>query len=255
MRTGAIAALLCLACCAAQGQRLSPAELEARGVTFYAPFDERTTAAYARGNPEPTGLVNAQLVEGRRGQAVLTQKSKERELGKLEGRATSLNYDATGHLYGERGTIAYWFRPLFDADDPQIRSGSNSTGPYLVNVSAVEDTYYRQFIRANIKGGAFYLWVVDRDGGRHGPSYGEGIRTWKAGQWHHIVMTWDASQGMRFYDDGELKYSTWGEDPFPPATPLGIGVGGTAPVTRPGWTSAADAPMVTSPKVTDTPPQ
>ncbi|MFO8080756.1 MAG: LamG-like jellyroll fold domain-containing protein [Armatimonadota bacterium] len=223
------------------GQGLSEEGLEARGVTFHAPFDESVTAAHARGNPEPTNLINAQLVEGIRGQAVFTQKDKERELGKVAGRATSLNYDAAGHLHGERGTLAYWFQPHYDLDDPEIRSGSNSTGPYLVNVSSVEDTYYQQFIRANIKAGSFYMWLVDRDGGQHGANYGEGVRTWKAGQWHHIVMTWDASEGMRFYADGELEHSTWGDGAFPPATPLGIGVGGTAPTSRPGWTRAGDA--------------
>ncbi|MFP4248741.1 MAG: LamG-like jellyroll fold domain-containing protein [Armatimonadota bacterium] len=223
------------------GQGPAEEELEARGVTFYAPFDEGVTAVHARGNPEPTNLINAQLIEGIRGQAVFTQKDRERELGKVAGRATSLNYDATGHLHGERGTLAYWFQPHYDLDDPKIRSGSNSTGPYLVNVSSVEDTYYQQFIRANIKAGSFYMWLVDREGGQHGANYGEGVRTWKAGRWYHIVMTWDASEGMRFYADGELKHSTWGDGAYPPATPLGIGVGGTAPTSRPGWTRAADA--------------
>ncbi|NLO06005.1 MAG: hypothetical protein GX131_09300 [candidate division WS1 bacterium] len=241
MRNAIIMSLLTLICAVAWAQPLTPAEFDARGITFYAPYDVDTTAAYARGNPRPTSLLNARIVEGRIGQAVHTQKSKERELGKDEGAATSLNYDATGHLYGERGTVSYWFQPQYDLDDPEVRSGSGSTGPYLVNVSAVEDTYFQQFIRANIKGGSFYLWVVDREGGQHGPNYTEGINTWKAGDWRHIVMTWDASEGVRFYDNGELKYSTWGERPFPPATPLGIGVGGNPPVNRHGWTQAADA--------------
>ncbi|MEA3399835.1 MAG: LamG domain-containing protein [Armatimonadota bacterium] len=228
-------------CVACAGAQIDPAALEARGVTFYAPFEGEVAAHYARGDPEPISLVNVQFVEGRIGRAALTQRSKEAELGKVKGRATSLNYDATGNLYGERGTVAYWLQPLYDADDPTIRSGSNSTGPYLLNVSAVEDTYYRQFIRANIKGGAFYFWVVDRDGGQHGLSYGEGIRTWKAGEWHHIVMTWDAGQGMRFYDNGKMKYSTWGEDAYPPATPFRIGVGCGGPTARPQYTTSADA--------------
>ncbi|MCD6362118.1 MAG: hypothetical protein J7M38_14770 [Armatimonadetes bacterium] len=220
---------------------LTPAELDARGITFYAPFDGSAVAAYARGNPEPIYLDSVDWVEGRSGRAVLTKKGREAELGKTLGRAGGLNYDAAGHLYGERGTVAYWFRPRYDADDPAIRSGSNSTGPYLVNVSAREDTYYNQFIRAGIKGGSFYLWVVDATGKWHGPNYTEGIRTWKAGDWHHIVMTWDATQGMRFYDNGELKYSTWGDDPFPPATPWKIAVGAPGPTSRPQWTTCADA--------------
>ncbi len=240
MRRAIISALICLAGIA-QAQPPTPAEYEARGITFHASYDEGVTATWARGNPEPTALVNARIVSGRVGQAVLTQRDKETQLGKVEGRATSLNYDATGHLFGERGTVAFWFQPLYDLDDPEIRSGSNSTGPYLVNVSSVEDSYYQQFIRTNIKGGAFYIWVVDRDGGQHGPNYTEGIETWKSGEWRHLVITWDAAQGVRFYDNGVLKYSTWGERPFPPATPLGIGVGGTAPVDRAGWTTAADS--------------
>ncbi len=226
--------------CAAQ-EAPDARALAARGVTFYAPFEGSAEPAYARGNPEPTYVDSLEFVEGKIGQAVLTKRSRETELGKTKGRASGLNYSATGHLYGERGTLAYWFQPLYDADDPMIRSGSSSTGPYLVNVSSVEDTYYYQFIRANIKGGAFYFWVVDRDGHWHGPSYGEAIKTWKRGQWHHLVMTWDATQGMRFYDNGELKYSTWGEDAFPPATPYKIGVGAGGPRERPTYTTSADA--------------
>lgn len=222
-------------------QILSPAQMETRGITFYAPFDADATAAYARGNPQPIYLSAVEWVEGRFGQAALTKRSREAELGKVAGRATGLNYDAAGHLYGERGTLAYWFQPRYDADDPTIRSGSNSTGPDLVNVSAQEDTYYNQFIRAGIKGDSLYFWVVDASGKWHGPSYGEGIRTWKAGQWHHLVITWDATQGMRFYDNGVLKYSTWGQEQFPPATPWKIGVGAGPPTARPQWTNCADA--------------
>lgn len=236
-----VALMLSCALAPAVGQQLDPEELAARGVTFYASFDGSTSADYARGNPDPIAVTNIEFVEGRFGQAAYTQRSKEIELGKVRGRASSLNFDAAGHLFGERGTVAYWFQPQYDLDDPTIRSGSSSTGPDLVNVSAVEDTYYRQFIRAGIKGNSFYLWVVDRDGKWRGPSYAEGIQTWKRGQWQHIVMTWDATEGMRFYDNGELKYSTWGADPFPPATPYRIGVGTQPPIDRPGWTSCADA--------------
>ena len=128
MRHAIIAALVCLAGIA-HAQPLTPAEYEARGITFHAPYDEGVTATWARGNPQPTALVNARIVPGQVGQAVLTQRDKETQLGKVEGRATSLNYDATGHLFGERGTVAFWFQPLYDLDDPEIRSGSNSTGP------------------------------------------------------------------------------------------------------------------------------
>ncbi len=242
MRTSTVVLLLALLTAASGlAQPPDPADLDARGVTFYAAFDGDPVADYARGNPEPISLSSIAFVAGRVGQAVLTKKSREVELGKLEGRASSLNYDAAGHLFGERGTVAYWFRPGYDLDDPTVRSGSNSTGPYLVNVSALEDTYYNQFIRAGIKGGSFYMWVVDRDGAWHGPNFAEALRTWKQGEWHHIVMTWDAAQGMRLYADGVLKYSTWGDDPFPPATPWKIGVGAPPPTDRPSWTSGADA--------------
>lgn len=226
----------------AQAQQVpSTAALDSRGITFYAPLDGDAAAVHARGNPDPIYLDSVTWVEGKFGRAALARPSRERSLGKVRGRATGLNYDALGHLYGERGTLAYWCQPKYDADDPAIRSGSNSTGPALVNVSAVENTYARIFIRTNIKGGAFYFWVVDAVGAWHGCSYGHAIKTWKSGQWHHLVLTWDAAQGMRFYDNGELKYSTWGRDPFPPATPFRVGVGCNGPTARPESTRAADA--------------
>ena len=217
------------------------AELASRGVTFYAPFDGDPVAQYARGNPRPTFMDGVRWVDGKFGRAVLTRMSREATLGKIKGRATGLSYDAAGHLYGERGTLAYWFKPLYDADDPTIRSGYNSTGPYLINVSALEDTYARQFIRANIKGGSLYLWVVDLAGKSHGVNYREGIDTWKAGDRRHIVITWDATKGMRFYDNGEVQPSKWGRDAFRPATPWRIGVGSRGPTSRPQWTNQADA--------------
>ena len=216
-------------------------ELTRRGITFYAPFDGQTVARHARGNPRPVYEDGVQWVEGRFGRALLTQTDRVKELGKRAGQATSLAYDATGHLYGERGTLAYWFKPLYDADDPAIRSGSNSTGPHMINVSAVEDTYFRQFIRSNIKGPSLFMRVVDLAGRPHGRSYAEGLRTWKKGKWRHIALTWDATQGVRFYDNGSLKTSTWGKGPYRPATPWRIGVGSAGPTTRPRWTNQADS--------------
>ena len=103
--------------CAFAQDQMTPAEYVARGVTFHAPFDGSVEPAYASGNPAPLYLDSVDFVEGRIGQAALTKMGREATLGKTLGRASGLNYDAAGHLYGDRGTLAYWYQPRYDADE------------------------------------------------------------------------------------------------------------------------------------------
>ena len=81
------------------GQQAPDADaLAERGVTFYASFDGSVEPACARGNPKPVYLDSVDFVEGKIGQAVLTQRSRERELGKAKGRADGLVFSAAGAL-------------------------------------------------------------------------------------------------------------------------------------------------------------
>ena len=175
------------------------------GVTCYIPFEGDGSPQFTRTGSAPTYRDSLHFVDGKIGRGVLLRKSRERELGKTRGRASGLNFDATGLLYGERGAIAFWFQPQWDGDDPTIRSGSSSTGPSLFAVSSVEPTYYRQFIRMQIKAGSFYIWVVDASGKWHGPNYGAQVKAWRKEEWHHLVLTWDCERGVRFFDNGRRK--------------------------------------------------
>ena len=232
----------------AAGVSAAPFECDAKfaarhGITCYIPFEDTGAAQFTRTRAAPTYSDSLHFVPGRAGRAVLLRKSREREIGKTRGRASGLNFDATGLLYGERGAIAFWFQPQWDGGDPTIRSGSNSTGPSLIAVSSVEPTYFRQFIRMQIKGGAFYIWVVDATGKWHGPNYGAQVKTWRKGEWRHLALTWDCGKGVRFFDNGRLACDTWGKERWPPATPSTIGIGSGAPSGRPETVRAADMVM------------
>jgi len=213
------------------------------GITCRLSFEDTGIPEFSSPGAPPTYLDSLHFVDGPVDRAILLRTSRERELGKVEGRASGLNFDAAGLLYGEQGAMAFWFQPQWDGDDSTIRSGSNSTGPSLISVASIEPTYYEQFIRMQIKGGSFYIWVVDVDRKWHGPNYGTQLRTWRKGEWRHLAFTWHCEQGVRFFDNGELVYDTWGTERWKPATPKSIGVGSGAPTGRPQVVRGADMAM------------
>ena len=210
------------------------------GVTLYLPFEDTPQPQFSRTRSRPTYCDSVAFVDGKIGRAALLRRSREREWGKKRGRASGLNFDASGLLYGERGAVAFWFQPQWDGDDPTIRNGPNSTGPSLFSVSSLEPTYYQTFIRWQVKGGAFYIWVVDSDGKWHGPNYGGRVKEWRKGQWRHLAFTWDCAQGVRFFDNGCVAYDTWGKEQWVPATPWTIGIASPAPQGKPATVCAAD---------------
>lgn len=108
------------------------------GITCHLSFEGTGVPQFSRTGAKPTYMDSLDFVSGVTGRAVLLRQSRERELGKVKGRASGLNFDASGLLYGERGAIAFWFQPQWDGSDPGIRSGSHSTGPSLISVASVE---------------------------------------------------------------------------------------------------------------------
>ena len=235
-------ALLPAAVCGQAAQR-DGEMLAKRGVTFYMPFEDSAQPLFSRTWAKPTYCDSIHYVSGKVGRAASLRTSRERDEGKVKGRASGLNFDAAGILYGERGAVAFWFQPPWDGDDPTIRCTSNSTGPSLLGVSSVEPTYGRMFIRWQIKGGAFHIWVVDSEGKWHGPNYGRQVKQWRKGEWRHLALAWDCRKGVRFFDNGRLVYDTWGKEQWIPATPWTVGIGSDSPKGRPETVRAADLVM------------
>ncbi len=156
-------------------------------VLFYLPFEGNANAAYSAGEAPMGGRAATDALvyelEGQFEPGILGQ-------GELFDKA-GIEYLAEGNINQARGTLALWAR---------------------INWDGTRDDIYCTFF--GLKGwGLLYKytdqtimtfgWIKD-DGQYH---YGctAGIEHWKAGEWHHIAITWDAPAGVRrLYLDGEL---------------------------------------------------
>ncbi|MBN2450885.1 MAG: LamG domain-containing protein, partial [Lentisphaeria bacterium] len=125
----------------------------------------------------------------------------------VRGQAALLDADcrlpAAGHFDTRRGTIAFWLRPLWDGTDPAshvlfcIYGREDLPEPWL---------HSRWSIVA--QGGRLRAWVWgEGDGGRI--ELEADITAWRAGEWHHLALTWDgissgqADAVVRLTVDGE----------------------------------------------------
>ena len=158
---------------------------------FYAPFDSNTTAVVAGGNPKP--LRSAVTNEpGKAGMSVRTLKTYQ-----------ALSYDGRGNIDLNRGTMAFFFKPNFDVVEEEwspILSVETEIEGYWNSVNdliVIDKTLYSQFF----------------DIGRYTRRLPVGapvVGRWKKGEWVHLALTWDREQGVRVYENGEEKSSSWG---------------------------------------------
>ncbi len=166
----------------------------AEGLCFYLPLDGDANALVAKGNPmEMAEGVNAVFVEGKVGQGVhCGAKGQHRYLAYLVQSPHFLP-----NVRPEAGTIAFWVRPDWD--------GGEQTGDR-----------YRHFF--SIRSGLFYLYwhqgaltfsSTSRQLARHHYGPNASVAHWKAGEWHHLAVTWQRDPTTqrghkRLYVDGQL---------------------------------------------------
>ena len=202
----------------------SPEALAQRGITFYVPFENSAQPHHAHGERRFYIKYDVAFCEGKIGRGL-----------KVTGRrwgGTYLAYGLLGNLYGEQGTIAFWFKPGWRAGDPNIYTRSGGGGPPVCGIEAEE---VRGFLNIWFRG-MRCVWQL-RQRGRLPWSaqsqfvYQEPIRSWKAHQWHHMATTWHRDRGMRMYCDGKLVHHTWGkkDGAFEPYTPRALAVGAQSP--------------------------
>ncbi len=156
---------------------------------FYAPFDSNTTAVVAGGLAKPyTSAVTNE--PGKVGQSVRTLRTYQ-----------ALTYDGRGNIDLNRGTMAFFFKPNFDMVEEEWSP--------ILNVGTEIEGYWN---------GVFELIRIDQnlfsqffDVGRYTRRLGMPVvGRWKKGEWHHLAVTWDRQQGIRVYEDGVEKASSWG---------------------------------------------
>lgn len=123
--------------------------------------------------------------------------------GILIDSADVLNYAALNNFNNEKGTIAFWFKPSWNANDPL----ANFIWFFDTNIISTAAGQYRWSLS---KVGSDL--VFDVDGGTKNSlpvqlSAATSISDWKANELHYITAAWDNNTGIELYIDGALKKS------------------------------------------------
>ncbi|MFP3903415.1 MAG: LamG domain-containing protein, partial [Armatimonadota bacterium] len=110
----------------------------------------------------------------------------------LEGDA-HLRYRADGAFAKSAGTVAFWIQPQWSGDDGKrygLFSDSAPTHSPAYNAMYLMKTP-SSTLQFNIRDAADHVLQTS-------------IKSWRAGQWHHVAVTWDRSRGAALYVDGML---------------------------------------------------
>jgi hypothetical protein len=155
------------------------------GLLFYLSGDHEFTADYAEGNSQPNYLRNVKIIEdGAKGRG-------------FECAGTQLmSYWAPGNIYAQRGTLSFNWRsrePVGPTPFPIFRVA-------YADHSSWDMVWLR--IDYNGKGG-FDAFVTDINLARIRVSYVMPAFP-KPTEWVHLALTWDETQGIRFYVNGSL---------------------------------------------------
>ena len=154
---------------------------------FHLPFDTDTSATFAKGNPAPRESKGVTLVPGLKGKAATF------------GRGARLRFAEAGNLVKDRGTISMWFRSDWSGDQTAT-----------ANQSEIWRCLFREGPLKGKRHGTNLLWLwfwgsrLRFDVSDHRDRYvTRSLGEWPRGQWHHVVVTWDARRERRLYLDGE----------------------------------------------------
>ena len=175
-----------------------------RRILFYAPMEEEgVPALFAEGEWSPIAAENYELVQGKKGKAFQFHESGSR-----------LWYSAPHNFHSSRGTACFW-----------LKRGEGRE--YYLTVSPQDGTFYGNLVRIvqRSEDGPMQIFMASPSGGKHGAK-GIEVAPPAAGRWAHVAFCWDKRFGVKYYLDGELKYSTWGQDAWDyEAVPAGLHLG------------------------------
>jgi hypothetical protein len=152
---------------------------------FYLSGNNGFTADAARGDPRPSVIKDIQIIpDGAIGSAFRCPHFTQ-----------MLAYWAPGNIYAQRGTLSFFWR----ARDP---IGQTSFPIFQVSYSD-HSSIDMAWLRIDYNGNGFDAFVTDASLARARVSY-PAPHLPKAGEWTHFALSWDETQGVRFYVDGKL---------------------------------------------------
>ncbi len=178
-RLSVLTGLLLLSCTV----KAAPAAADTTGLLFYLSGETGFRADYAAGNPKPNYRNNVGLIpDGRIGKGI-----------RCEGHQL-LSYWAPGNIYARRGTLSFYWRP----GEPY---GKTAFPIFRVGY-ADHSSWDMVWLRIDYNGAGFDAFVTDVNLARVRVSYCPTVLP-PPDRWLHFALTWDETQGIRFYLDGE----------------------------------------------------
>jgi len=184
----AILALLAAGTLAAQDDQLKE--------IFYVPFEGSPDAVVARGMAAPFQFRVDAYEDGVVGKAARSER-----------RYNGIRYDGRGNIDLDRGTFAFFYKPLYEPDAGEWNS--------LAGVSTEIEGYWAGVLEFNNKQNinrqtSFVLHFFDI--GRYSPvlEFKPIFQRWKKDEWHHLALVWDRTQGITIYEDGARAASNSG---------------------------------------------
>ena len=110
----------------------------------------------------------------------------------------------TGNFNYARGSISFWVCPAWMPDGPAASASRSllAADNFGLNYQPSRHTLFFMTGTANKQDG--YRWD-------YGTANANQVAAWKAGDWHHVAITWDISAG-----DGAHKASIWMANPSVP---------------------------------------
>lgn len=179
--------------------------------------------AHFEGNADGGAKVLPDLAKGLRYDAGVAGR------GAVIAAGAELRYSSAGILDPKAGTVEFWLRPSWDgnAGKPHVffQAGEPFNNGLLVQIDGANN------LRLMAWGDDPATPAVERNVER---GVGTSAAGWKAGEWHHVAITWEESgRRLALYVDGRLAEATAKGIVIPafarPTFWVGSGAGGATP--------------------------
>lgn len=163
------------------------AENLGEGLLWYSPFDGTSAPAFATGSRETRPASN-RFTGGQAGRALSVPESGDQFL-----------IPAAANFQRGKGTLAFWIKLGWN---PADRTGGSSQlyedENFALSYDGTRGRFF--FMTGKTVPQEGYKWDYDVST--------PAVKDWKAGEWHHLAVTWDADSGQKaLYLDGKPESS------------------------------------------------
>lgn len=167
------------------GQPINHSESPQPGLLFYLSGEKQFNADFASsGQKQPNYLRDVKIVpNGAYGSAF---EADDKQL---------MSYWAPGNIYAQRGTVSFFWRSRYPVGPTPF--------PVFRVAYADHSSWDMVWLRIDYNGSGFDAFVTDIGLSRTRVSHFMDVLP-KANQWTHLALSWDETEGIRFYVDGKL---------------------------------------------------